>query len=74
MIFSYFKGGEALPLPKKRYKPNHFLCKQTVIAVPTWVYTLEYIPTGSAEILSYFLGEWDTPNLPKKKNTPIPKK
>ena len=29
------------------------------------------IPTGPVVVLGCFLGGWDTPNLPKKKNTPF---
>ena len=60
VVLAIFWGVGTIPHPPKKYNPYNFiffLCKQKVIAVPTLVYFLGNIPTGSTVVLSYFLGE-----------------
>ena len=46
--------------------------KNSVLPESIGLNSLGYIATWPAVVLSYFLGEWDTPNPPKWKNTPSP--
>ena len=47
--------------------------KISVTTEPIGFYSLGYIPIGPVVVLSYFLGDWDTPKPPKRKSPP-PKK
>ena len=51
-----------------------FVCLKLKISVTTAPIGLRFssgnIPSGAVMVLSYFLGKWDNPNPPKKKNAP----